>query len=259
MVDIQSRQFSSFVDVGPGKSARLVNDITMASNALSVLAETVSFSAGAAGTSGVVGFDKAPIYDATGTRLGAKGATSFAWVTGTVLTTEVALDLETYPTETLLLASLAQGEYAIDYVLGKLYYKKATAGTSDTCNYTTRQLNVQITTAAVSLADPAVPLYDGAVLGAARTIKATPGTLYYLSVYNPNASDMFLQVFDHAAPTVGVTTAKLSLWVPAQGGYDVPMPVQGFTFATAITMAATTTFSGAGAPGSALLVNAAYK
>lgn len=145
--DRDSHEYAKFVEVGPSHSAVLTNDVTMASNLLQVSAETVSFTAGAAGTTGVVGLDKAPVYDSTGTLLGALGSTSFAWVTGTVLTREVAIDNSV--SQTAFLASLSNGDYAIDYITGKLYYKKATTGTSDTANYKTRQLNVEVTAAGV--------------------------------------------------------------------------------------------------------------
>jgi sporulation protein YlmC with PRC-barrel domain len=142
--DRDSHEYSKFVEVGPKHSAVLTNDITMASNMLQISAVAVAFTAGAAGTTGVVGLDAAPVYDSTGTKIGDVDDTSFAFVTGTILTTEVAIDNSL--SQTAFLASLSQGEYAIDYVLGKIYYNKATAGTADTANYKTRQLNVDITT-----------------------------------------------------------------------------------------------------------------
>lgn len=63
---------------------------------------------------------------------------SFVWVTGTVLTREVALDEEKMETPDGLKAfydSLANGDYAVNYRSGAVFFKKATTGTSDTCNY----------------------------------------------------------------------------------------------------------------------------
>tara|TARA_Y100000310_G_scaffold140332_2_gene139715 strand:+ start:11448 stop:13253 length:1806 start_codon:yes stop_codon:yes gene_type:complete len=66
---------------------------------------------------------------------------SFTWVTGTVLTTEVAA-----PSEEILdsplktkeyFDSLSAGEYGVNYRTGAIYFKKATTGTSDTCDYNT--------------------------------------------------------------------------------------------------------------------------
>jgi len=137
-----------FSDMGLGHPIVKTNDMSQASNKLSVSAEAASFTAGAAGTTGIIGLDKAPIFDSTGSVVGDLNDTSFAWVTGTVLTTEVAWDYEV--TDTVQLAALANGEFALDYVTGKIRYSKATTGTSDTSGYTTRQTNSEITTLSVS-------------------------------------------------------------------------------------------------------------
>lgn len=146
-------QDRSLIDAGASRCAQLTNDIAVASNILSVTAETVSFSAGAAGTTGVVAVDKAPICDAIGAGLGSSADTSFAWVTGTILTAEVAFSVAMESqSQATILAALTNGQYVIDYVLGKIYYCKATTGTSDTCNYTTRQVNMEITGVTSSVA-----------------------------------------------------------------------------------------------------------
>jgi len=77
--------------------------------------------------------------------------TSFAWVTGTVLTKEIEYK-EGIP-ETQQLDGMSSGNYAIDYLRGRLLYKKATTGTSDTCTYTTRQ---QIVSASFSGTFPSI-------------------------------------------------------------------------------------------------------
>lgn len=120
-----------------------VNDMSQASNKLSVSAESVSVTAGAQGVTGIVSLDKAPVMDSTGALVGDSTDTSFAWITGTVLTTEVIYNHE--QTDTVQLAALANGEFALDYATGKIRYKKDTAAVSDTCNYTSRQTNIEIT------------------------------------------------------------------------------------------------------------------
>lgn len=63
---------------------------------------------------------------------------SFVWVTGTVLTREVALDEEAVQTaegQRKYFAGLSNGDYGVNYRTGAIYFKKATTGTSDTCNY----------------------------------------------------------------------------------------------------------------------------
>ena len=147
--DWKQRAGEAYTDIGDRKTAQRVSDATISTNKLSITAEAVSLSAGAAGTTGVVGLDKASIYDSTGTRLGKVGDTSFSWVTGTVLTTEIIYRVDLTDTEQFALMS--NGEYAIDYDLGRIRYKKATTGTSDTCNYTTRQLNAELTAGTTSL------------------------------------------------------------------------------------------------------------
>jgi len=60
---------------------------------------------------------------------------SFVWGTGTVLTTEVEYNEEKDAQE--FINGLADGEFAINYRAGTILYRKATAGTSDTCTYNT--------------------------------------------------------------------------------------------------------------------------
>jgi sporulation protein YlmC with PRC-barrel domain len=134
--DRSKNEILKFQQVGSNLTAIRVNDSTVSTNKLAITAESVSFSAGAAGTTGVVTLDKAPIYNVDGGLLGSLGDTSFAWVTGTVLTTEVAYTYTS--TDAVQLAAMSNGEFAIDYDMGRIRYKKATTGTSDTANYTSR-------------------------------------------------------------------------------------------------------------------------
>ncbi len=103
------------------------------------------------------------------------------------------------------------------------------------------------------------PFVDLSVDNSAQTMKGTAGTLHFLQVTNPNATESWLQVFNNAAPTIGVTVPTLSFWIPANGAYSVAIPTQGIAFSTAITYAATTTSSGGVATASVLQLNAAYK
>lgn len=130
--------------------ATMVDDISTASNKLAITAETVNFTAGAAGTTGTVTLDKAPVYNADGGKVGRKGDTSFAWVTGTILIAGQEKDYDDSLTDAANIALLTvNGDWILDYLTGRLFYNKATAGTSDTCNYTTRQINVEVTAAGV--------------------------------------------------------------------------------------------------------------
>lgn len=105
----------------------------------------------------------------------------------------------------------------------------------------------------------ATPFFDASVGATAQTMSASPATLASLQVTNPNATDMYLQIFDATAPTIGVTTPKSSFWVPALGAYDAEIGPDGIEFATAITYAATTTSTGSGAPGTGLILNGSFK
>lgn len=112
--------------------------LTAATAKKTITGETVNFSAGAAGTTGTVSLAYAPVFNASGAKMGANTDTSFAWVTGTILTEEVIWISE--QTDAVQLAALTNGQYAINYDTGEIRYKKATTGTSDTCNYLTRVL-----------------------------------------------------------------------------------------------------------------------
>lgn len=145
---LRDREYQKFISAGDTKTSVRVNDSSVASNQLAIAAETITLIAGAAGTNSVTSTDKAPIYDSDGTHVGDLGNTSFAFVTGTILTTEVAYrddltDAEQY-------ALMSNGDFAIDYDTGKIRYQKATSATSDTANYTTRQLNIEVTGSSVT-------------------------------------------------------------------------------------------------------------
>lgn len=137
----QTGGYKSHVNYGSNITAKRMYD-TSGSRSFQVPTETVTFATGAAGTSGVVTLICCPVTNASHAVIGNLSDTSFAWVTGTILTTQVAWRID--QTQAVQLAALANGEYAINYDTGEIRYKKATAGTSDTCNYWTRRQNVEI-------------------------------------------------------------------------------------------------------------------
>lgn len=99
----------------------------------------------------------------------------------------------------------------------------------------------------------------------AQVITSEPGILWSLEVSNPNAEDAFFQLFDLATGdvTVGTTTPRLSLIVPAgdgtkSGAMDKTF-IHGTEFNIAITYACTTTAIGNGDPTTGLVVNAWYQ
>jgi hypothetical protein len=94
-------------------------------------------------------------------------------------------------------------------------------------------------------------------------IKASPGNLYGLaSISNPNGSDVFMQFFDLAAGsvTLGTTAPKMVLRIPAGSLYDRDFTAEEkISFATAITVAVTTTAIGSTAPATGVSGNIIYK
>lgn len=101
------------------------------------------------------------------------------------------------------------------------------------------------------------PHFNAAASNVLQTMKASPGVLTMLEVKNPNAADAYLQLFDHASPTVGVTTPVLSFHIPASGAID-KLFGNAIEFAVAIKYAVTTTPTGSTAPAAALNLNAAF-
>ncbi len=68
-----------------------------------------------------------------------KYSSSIAWTTGSVLTEEVGYPYQTKHQEDIdFLQNLSAGQFAVDYMRGRLLFKKATTGTSDTIAYNSR-------------------------------------------------------------------------------------------------------------------------
>lgn len=103
-------------------------------------------------------------------------------------------------------------------------------------------------------------LFDSDGDNTAQACKARGGSLNYIHVINPNATDAYLQLFDAAAAnvTVGTTTPKQSYFVPGNGAFEVSFGPDGIPFGTAITYACTTTATGSGDPSTGLTVNMVY-
>jgi len=124
------------------QSAVMTNDVTQATAIKTVTGETTTIGAGAAGTTGTLMLDYAPVSDANGENVGSVDSTSFAFVTGTILDNEVEYDYET--TDAVQLTAMSNGDYAINYVTGKILYKKKTADTAETANYKYRTQEVNV-------------------------------------------------------------------------------------------------------------------
>lgn len=117
---------------GTKNAERIVYVNNVPSSIDTVSGETVSIAAGAAGTVKLCQLAYRPVLDALGTDVGGFGDTSLV-LTSTTFTTEVA------PKDD---SDLANGEYWVDYSLGRIRGKKADTGTSMTASYSTLQINI---------------------------------------------------------------------------------------------------------------------
>lgn len=99
-----------------------------------------------------------------------------------------------------------------------------------------------------------------ALTNTAQAIKASAGKLGGWYIYNPNAAAIYVSIYDVAAAgvTVGTTNPKMSLTIPATSAANLEL-VNGISFGTAISAAATTTGGGNTAPGTALEANFWFK
>lgn len=114
--------------------------------------------------------------------------------------------------------------------------------------------------AAAAVAGGYTPYFNSALSTTVQSVKSSAGKLGGWYIYNPNAAVAFVQIFNVASGsvTLGTTTPTLSLGIPATSAANL-MNGEGADFATAISIAATTTATGLTAPGTALPVNFLYK
>lgn len=103
---------------------------------------------------------------------------------------------------------------------------------------------------------------DGAtaLTSTAQAVKASAGNVIGYYIYNPNATAQFVQFYNTAAGsvTVGTTNPLFMLTIPATSAANLWMP-GGVAFGTAISISATSTAGGNGAPGAALDAIVWYK
>ena len=74
---------------------------------------------------------------------------------------------------------------------------------------------------------------------ATNSIKATAGRLHHISIGNPNASAVYLKIWNVAAPTLGTTAANMNYLIPATSQTTIPINDVGLYFSTAIVVAVT--------------------
>jgi hypothetical protein len=129
-----------------------VNDVTQSTKVESVSGEAITLAAGAAGTTGKFRVGLAPIMDSVGGVLGSKADTSVSVSGGTTLPGN-EIYFNNYTNSTDIYATLANGDYAIDYPSGTVYYKKADSGTAITISYkhTTQKIDASGATIEVNL------------------------------------------------------------------------------------------------------------
>ncbi len=88
------------------------------------------------------------------------------------------------------------------------------------------------------------------------TVAPAPGahTLYGVSFVNPSSTAAaYVQIFDATSGvTLGTTAPKLSFWVPMGGAWEEKFGPVGLAFSSGITVAATATATGGGAPTAAV-------
>lgn len=100
----------------------------------------------------------------------------------------------------------------------------------------------------------------GSIGNTATAVKITPGQLYGIDVYNSNVVTVYLQIWDLATGgvTVGTTPPIISIAIPPGIPRYISLEQGLRAFATAITIAITTTRTGAGNPSNTVDYNAFY-
>lgn len=98
------------------------------------------------------------------------------------------------------------------------------------------------------------------LVATAQAGKASAGQLYGYYLYNPEAAVTFVHFYDTASGsvTVGTTNPLFTVAIPAGSAANLAL-THGITFATAITMAATTTAGGNTAPATGVSAVIWYK
>ena len=104
------------------------------------------------------------------------------------------------------------------------------------------------------------PLIENALSTTVKSVKTSAGQLGMVQCYNPNATQVYIQVFNMNASWVvlGTTAPTLSIPISATstGGWALASPGTGFS--TGMSIAATTTATGSTAPSTAIDCNVAY-
>lgn len=102
-------------------------------------------------------------------------------------------------------------------------------------------------------------LFSASIGATATAVKTTFGKVFGWSFFNSNSSAAYVQFFNATtgSVTLGSTTPVLSVGIPA-GASSSPALDIGWGFATAITVAVTTTRTGSTSPSDTVDLNIAY-
>src|SRR3990167_896419 len=167
------------------------HDVTNATSIKQVTAESVSFSDGAAGTTQRLKLTYDGVMSLYGERIGQDGDSSLSFTTGTVLTTEVPWrfkNTEGKDTETDRLATMASGDFMVDYENGYILGKNAisTSTSTDTVSYKVRLQATNVITGDITV-DSEFP--TAAALGDATANPTTTSVASMSMGYNGTTWD----------------------------------------------------------------------
>lgn len=101
------------------------------------------------------------------------------------------------------------------------------------------------------------PFFDASVTATAELARGRTTSVHTLEVQNPNAIDVYLQLFNAVAAanvTLGTTTPDQSYLIPGNGVSD-KLFYTPLRFMLGLVYAVTTTATGSTAPGSAAVLN----
>lgn len=88
------------------------------------------------------------------------------------------------------------------------------------------------------------PVTVTALAGTVTTLKATRGQLFWFNCTNTTAATAFIEFFDATSVTLGTTTPKFAIQVPASANVTQNWDPSGVNFFTAIKAAAVTAYNG---------------
>ncbi len=92
-----------------------------------------------------------------------------------------------------------------------------------------------------------------------KTVDASAGVLGFVQCYNPNSSQIYVQVFNTTTVTLGTTVPTLSIPIGPTSTGGLAMSSYGVALGgSAIAIAATTTVNGSTAPSTAPDCNVGY-